>query len=45
MTPQLAKAVELACYFQNLACELEEIIELFCLDAAAAQSVQPKETK
>jgi hypothetical protein len=27
------KALELACYYQNQCCDLEEIIELFCLDA------------
>jgi hypothetical protein len=27
------KALELACYFQNRCCDLEEIVELFCLDA------------
>ena len=32
------KALDLACHFQNLACEQEEIIELFCLDAAVAQA-------
>lgn len=28
------KAIELACYYQNRCCDLEEIIELFCMDAA-----------
>lgn len=42
MTPAATeKVLLLACYFQNRACELEEIIELFCMDAEAAQSVQP----
>jgi hypothetical protein len=27
------KALELACYYQNRCCDLEEIIELFCMDA------------
>ena len=31
------KALGLACRFQNEVCDLEEIIELFCLDAEAAQ--------
>lgn len=29
------KALELACYYQNRCCDLEEIVELFCADAAA----------
>ena len=42
MTPQSgARALNLACYLQNEICDLEEIIELFCLDAEAAQPVQP----
>lgn len=30
---QFQKALELACYYQNRCCDLEEIIEMFCLDA------------
>jgi len=33
------KALELAVYYQNRCCDLEEIVELFCLDAA---SLTPK---
>ena len=29
------KALALACHYQNLCCDLEEIIELFCMDADA----------
>jgi len=28
------KALELAVYYQNRCCDLEEIVEMFCLDAA-----------
>jgi hypothetical protein len=27
------KALELACYYQNRCCDLEEIVEMFCMDA------------
>jgi hypothetical protein len=27
------KALELACYYQNKCCDMEEIIEMFCEDA------------
>lgn len=33
------KALELACYYQNRCCDLEEIIEMFCMDAAEANKV------
>jgi hypothetical protein len=33
------KALELACYYQNRCIEQEEIIEMFCRDAAAASAV------
>ena len=31
-----AKALELACHYQNRFCEQQEVIEMFCLDAQAA---------
>ena len=31
------KALELACYYHNRCCDLEEIIELFCMDAEVNQ--------
>lgn len=30
------KALELACYYQNRCCDLEEIVEMFCMDAEQA---------
>jgi hypothetical protein len=27
------KALELACHYQNRCCDLEEVVEMFCLDA------------
>ena len=40
------KALELACYYHNRCCDLEEIIELFCMDAAEANKVgRPPETR
>jgi len=35
----LSKAIKLACHYQNRCCDLEEIIEMFCLDAEAAQEI------
>jgi hypothetical protein len=32
----ITRALEVACYWQNRCCDLEEIIELFCADAAIA---------
>jgi hypothetical protein len=32
---EFLKLLEIACHFQNRVVELEEIIELFCLDAEA----------
>jgi hypothetical protein len=34
------KALELACHFQNRCCDLEEIIELFCMDAEQHQCAE-----
>lgn len=32
------KALALACHYQNRFCEQQEVIEMFCLDAQAAQA-------
>ena len=39
-TELLKKAVQVAIYYQNRCCELEEIIEMFCRDAANRQSIK-----
>jgi hypothetical protein len=36
------RALEVACYFQNRCCDLEEIIELFCADAEAMKEKEQR---
>lgn len=39
------KLLEIACYYQNRCCDQDEIIEMFCRDAAAAQGNQAAPTR
>jgi hypothetical protein len=34
-------ALKIAIYYQNLCCDLEEIVEMFCLDADENHSLEP----
>ena len=40
-----ARLLEIACYYQNRCCDQDEIIEMFCRDAAAAQENQATPTR
>lgn len=40
-----ARLLEIACYYQNRCCEQDEMIEMFCRDAAAAQENQAAPTR